>query len=348
MRREEDIKYDLTEYLRKISDSIHNTLRKAVLCTEGINHMFHVLSHKEEQELGKDEILKYHADFLEFILKRKLTNTTSGALTVAPKLKKVTNKIATKVTRFLCRSNVEITVDGKENIPEGPVLFAGTHQGILDGFVWIPFMPRHCVILHGASVRTILKLAQVNTGLILVDKESKENRQNAKLDMINILIRGHSIMYFPEGTWNLSPNKLHLPMSFGFLDIARQAEAAIVPMVMEYSYDCTEAVERITKIQMRFGKAIYVEVFDDLKQKLTEYEEVISTIRWELMEEKGLFSRKAVSNKEYINFLKGNMRNLKLGGIDLDSERSHIWGADDDFYLFHPINDIPLTDIDDI
>ena len=310
--------------------------------------MFRVLSLKEEQQLGLDEILEYYADLKDFILNRKLTNTTSGALTVAPKLKMITNKIATRVTRFLCRSNVEIIVDGKENIPQGPVLFAGTHQGILDGFVWIPFMPRHCLILHGASVKTILKLAQVNTGLILVDKDSKENRQNAKLDMIHILLKGHSIMCFPEGTWNLSPNKLHLPISFGFLDIARKAGAAVVPMVMEYSYDSTKAVECIKKIHIRFGKAMYIETHDDLKQKLTEYEEVISTMRWELMEEKGVFSRETVSNQEYINFLKGNMHNLKLGGIDLDSERSHILGADDDFYLFHPINDVPLSDIDKV
>lgn len=101
--------------------------------------MFRVLSIREEQQLGKEEILEYYAELKVFILKRKLTNTTPGALTVAPKLKKITNKIAAKVTRFLCRSNVEIIVDGKENIPEGPVLFAGPHQGILDGFVWIPF-----------------------------------------------------------------------------------------------------------------------------------------------------------------------------------------------------------------
>lgn len=312
------------------------------------DHMFRVLSFREEQQLEKNEILKYYADFRDFILIRKLKNTTPGALTVAPKLKKITNKIATKVTRFLCKSNVEIVVDGKENIPDGPVLFAGTHQGILDGFVWIPFMPRHCVILHGASVRTVLKLAQINTGLILVDKDSKESRQNAKLDMIKILIKGHSIMYFPEGTWNLSPNKLHLPISFGFLDIARKAEAAVVPMVMEYTYDSTKAIECIKKIHIRFGKAMYVDAYDDLKQKLIEYEEVISTMRWELMEEKGLFSRKTISNQEYINFLKGNLHNLQLGGIDLDSERSHILGADDAFYLFHHINDIPLSNVDSV
>ena len=50
--------------------------------------MFRVLSLREEQQLGKDEILEYYADLKGFILNRKLTNTTPGALTVAPKLKK--------------------------------------------------------------------------------------------------------------------------------------------------------------------------------------------------------------------------------------------------------------------
>lgn len=47
---------------------------------------------------------------------------------------------------------------------------------------------------------------------------------------------------------------------------------------------------------------MYVDVYDDLKRKLTEYEEVISIMRLAMMEEKGVFSRKAISNQEYINY----------------------------------------------
>lgn len=172
----------------------------------------------------------------------------------------------------------------------------------------------------------------------------KADRQNAKLDMIKILLLGHSIAYFPEGAWNLSPNKLHLPMNHGFLDIARKAEAPVVPVVMEYTYDCVSDKERITKVHIRYGKAIYVKPQDNLKQKLAEYEEAVSTMRWELIEEKGSFQRDTISNLEYLNFLKGNIRNLEMGGIDINFERAHIWGAGDDFYLFHHINDVPFND----
>lgn len=305
---------------------------------------FKILTLKEESQLSKSELETHYINLREYSLNRKLTNTTPGALTIAPKLKKITNKIANRLTRLLCRSEVEIVSDGQENIPEENVVFAFTHQGVLDNFAWIPVTPKHCIILHSAIVRRFLKLIQLNTGLVLVNKQDKQDRQNAKLDMIKIILQGHSIAYFPESAWNLSPNKLHLPMNYGFLDIARKTQTAVIPVVIEYSYNNVSDKESINKIHIRFGKAIYVRLEDDLRQKLAEYEEAISTMRWELIEEKGLFNRNTISNWEYVNFLKGNIRNLRMGGIKLEVERAHIWGADDDFYEFHHINDIPFND----
>ena len=305
---------------------------------------FSILSPAEELRLSPSELDAYYDRFQEYIMARRLTNTTPGALTIAPKLKGITDRIAVKVTKVLCRSDVEVMADGYENIPAGAVLFAHTHQGILDNFAWIPKMPRHCLILHGADVRKALLLAQLNTGLILVSKaqDKGENRRNAKLDMIQILRKGHSIMYYPEGTWNLSPNKLHLPMRYGFLDIAQKAEVPVVPVVSEFTYDASQERERITKVHIRFGRAVAVGRTDDLKAKLAEYEERISTLRWELIEEKGIYPRDSVSDQEYVNYLKGNIYNLKLGKIDLDKERAGIYGYEDDFYRFHHINDLPL------
>ncbi len=307
--------------------------------------MFQILSLKEEKALNQAELQRYYSELRNYALNRKLTNTTSGALTIAPKLKKITNKVASKLIKLLCKNEIEIISDGQENIPEENVIFAFTHQGMLDNFVWIPETPKHCVILHSAIVKKFLKLIQLNTGLVFVNKQNKLDRQNAKLDLIKILLLGHSIAYFPEGAWNLSPNKLHLPMNYGFLDIARKTQTAVIPVVIEYSYNNTNSKEKINKIHIRYGTALYVKIEDDLEQKLAEYEEAISTMRWDLIEEKGSFSRDTISNWEYINFLKGNMHNLQMGGIHLDVERANIWDADNDFYIFHHINDIPF-DVD--
>lgn len=311
---------------------------------------FKILSYKEEQKLTLEELANYYNKLREYALSRKLTNTTPGASTIAPHLKKPTNAIADKLTNVLAGGNVQKISDGQENIPTGPVIYAHSHQGLLDNFAWIPVTPDHAVILHSDKVKKFLVLVQLNTGLVLVSKRDgeDENRKNAKLDMMKLLLEGHSIAYFPECAWNLSPNKLHLPMSFGFLDIAKKTHVPVIPVVDEFTYDTTTDKERITKIHIRFGKPIYVSLEDNLSDKLKEYEEAISTMRWDLIEEKGLFQRKETTNQDYINYLKGNVRNLNLGGIDINVERAHLWDAKNEFYQFHHINDVPFSEFGEL
>lgn len=115
-------------------------------------------------------------------------------------------------------------------------------------------------------------------------------------------------------------------------------------MVTEFTYDAFSEKERITKIHICYGNSLSVTLEDDLNKKLSEYSEVISTIRWELIQEKGIFKRENITNWEYINYLKGNFRNLEFGGKNLKLERIRIRGARDDYYLFHHINDV-LTNV---
>lgn len=305
---------------------------------------FELLSLKEEDNLTIEEKKEYYKQLREYLSTRKLTNTTKGATTIAPKLKKITNKLAKLTCKIFADKNVEWVSDGQANIPDGTVIFAQTHQGILDNFVWIPEIDKHCIILHGGEVNKLLLKAQLNSGLILVIKGDKENNLNAKLDMIELLSQGHSIMYCPEGTWNMSPNKLHLPLNYGFLDVARKAGVPIVPVVHEFTYDTSEPKEKIIKIHSRFGAPIYINEQDDIFAKLEEYSAAISTIRYELIEEKGIEKRSTVSNIDYVNFIKGNYRNLNLGKLNIDKERKYIYRDNPDFYEFHHINEVPFDE----
>ena len=301
-----------------------------------------LLSSKEESRLSIKDKQKYYHKLREYCMKRKLTNTTPGATTISPKLKRPTNYIARKLCNVLS-GGAEVVTDGVENIPEGPVIFASTHQGILDNFVWISDCPKHAIILHGAEVSKALLLIQLNTGLILVSRNHSktEHRINAKLDMMSLLLRGHSVYICPEGFWNLSPNRLHLPLNWGIIDTAQKTKVPIVPVIIENTYDTSSNKERITKTHIRYGKPIVVKETDDLIAKLEEYKEQISTIRWELIEEKGVYSRRDITNIDYINFVKGNLRNLELGKIDINVERAGIQGSNQEFYKFHHINDVP-------
>lgn len=305
---------------------------------------FEMLSIEDEKALNGTGLEKYYSNLRNYVKNRKLEVTTLGALTVAPKLKGITNKLAQAVTKLLTRGEYSKKVKGIENIPRGPVIFASTHQGILDGFVWIPDCPKHALIVHGKETNKLLLMAQMNTGLILVtkNKECAEERINAKLDMMTILAKGHSIYICPETTWNLSPNKLHLPMNYGFIDVAKKMGVPIVPLMLNYTYDAATEKERIKNIDICYGKPIYVSPNDNVLEKLNEYSEVVSTMRYETIEEKGTFKRSTITNFEYINYLKGNFANLELGKIDVNRERAGIQGSQDEFYVFNHLNDVPF------
>lgn len=94
-----------------------------------------ILSSKEESKLSVEEKQNYYKKLRELCINRKLCTTTLGALTVAPKLKKITEKIAKKVSVILAGGEIEVISDGQENIPDGGVIFAMSHQGIMDNFV---------------------------------------------------------------------------------------------------------------------------------------------------------------------------------------------------------------------
>lgn len=302
-----------------------------------------ILTGKKESKLSAEDKQIYYEKLREYCFERKLTNTTIGATTISPKLKKATNFIARKLSDVLAGRGVKFVTDGLENIPQGAVIFSSTHQGVLDGFVWITDCPKHAMVVHSAETDKALLLIQLNTGLILVTKkkENWKSRISAKLDMVSVLLKGHSITIFPETAWNLSPNRLHLPLNGGFLDVAQKTGRPVVPMVMEYTYDTSRDKEKITHIHIRYGEPVMVTESDKLEDKLEEYKEKIATMRWELIEEKGHFSRDEISNTDYINYVKGNLRNLEMGKIDINVERASIQGADQNFYKFHHINDVP-------
>lgn len=78
---------------------------------------FEILSLKQENELSLDEKKQYYEDLRYYLFNRKLKVTTRGATTIAPKLKKVTNKIVGAVTKLLSGGEYTKTVKGIENIP---------------------------------------------------------------------------------------------------------------------------------------------------------------------------------------------------------------------------------------
>ena len=293
-----------------------------------------ILSSREERELNKQELLIYYKELRNYLISTKPENITKGSLTICP----VINPIIRKILECFC--GYEIIVEGAEKIDGLVGIYAHTHQSNADHINLIASNPNHTILLNSSVLSILYKLVLCINGVIYVDKFDKESKNNAKTEMIRLLLQGTSITMFPESAWNCSPNKLHLPLYIGMVDIAKKAQVPIIPVVQEYIYDESkfDGKERIRKVIISYGEPIYVSEDDKLLEKLDEYSESISTMRWNLIERKGMYERKQISNSSYINFLKGIVRNLKNAGIDIEIEKKGIFGADDDFYLFHHLN----------
>ena len=301
---------------------------------------FKVLTSKEEKDVK--DLCSYYLQLREFLANNKYADRTEFGVKIKSKLNVLIKKILSKILKY------EVIVDGLENVPSGPVIYASSHQEFNDVINSIFANPEHCLTLNASNVSVFLKMLLGINGVVFVDRDSKESRASAKLEMQRALAKGKSINMYPEATWNCTPSKLHLPFYIGMIDIAKRMGVPVIPVVQEYSYDETimDGKSHVKSVHIRFCKPVYVDVYDDEMLKLGEFEENFSTARWQLIEEKGLFSRKELSNKLYTDYIKARINDWKIPGNDIIEERKQVFGSSNDIYSFIHINDVEF-DSDD-
>ncbi len=303
---------------------------------------FNILTFAEEQKLSTEERIKYIKCLREYLINTPHEGLSKGSLTFCPKINPFVRSLLTKFCGYDIEVEYECDINGLTAI------YAHTHQSKMDHVNLIASNPNHTILLNSIVLSEIYKKVLRINGVYFMDKFNKTSKAKAKLEMMRLLLNEKAITMFPESAWCLSPNKLHLPLYNGIVDIARKTGSPIVPVVQEYTYDETkmDGIERIIKAKIRYGSPIYVSETDDLYSKLSEYSDWIATTRWNLIEEKGIVLRDSVTNEQYTNYLKGNIRNLEKAKISINDERNGLFGAKDYFYLQNPINDIQFTEAD--
>lgn len=299
---------------------------------------FKILSYEEENKLSINEKIDYYKKLRVYLKNIPTTKTNDFYMTVCNALNK---KFVRGIINLI--KGYELTVTGRENIPNGPVIYATTHQDFNDHFSIVLSIPEHAIILNTINVSKLFKIIMGVNGIVYVDRTNKENRFNSKLKLMKYVSKDKSIVVFPEATYNCSPNKLHLPLHSGVIDIARKMNVPIVPVVQEYTYnDSPNENNRVKSCHVHFGSPIFVSVEDSTKAKKEELSTAFATIRYKLIEEKGIYSRENVSVNEYINQVKSIYETWDMANVDKDEERKAIYGYNDEFYLFHHINDVPF------
>lgn len=303
---------------------------------------FRVLTVKEESCVK--DLHGYYEELREYLKKAEYTHQNELALKIKEKL----NGLIKKILKYTLKYDIKI--DGLENILSSPVIYASSHQDFFDIINSIYANPEHCLTLNASNISAPLKFLLSINGVIFVDRNSKKSRQEATIEMEKALAKGKSVNLYPEATWNCTPSKLHLPFNIGMIRMAQRMNVPVIPVVQEYTYDESklDGKSHVKSVHIVFGEPVYVKENDDIFEKLEEFDEKFSTIRWSLIEEKGIYSRDKISNKLYTNYIKTRIRDWKIPNNNIYEERKQVFGSSDDRYLFYPVNDVDFDENDNL
>lgn len=173
-------------------------------------------------------------------------------------------------------------INDKRTETNKPIIFAITHVGKYDIEVVSEAIRTHYYLLSGdyEHIQGIIDAPFLGlNGVFYFNEKDKADRKRVSLDMINHLQNDGNLMYFIEGTWNMSPNLPMLPCYWGIVDIAIKGNATIVPVAAEQydkhfvinigenfdmsKYDCTT-----------IGKSNGIDILRD----------TLATLKWEIWE----------------------------------------------------------------
>lgn len=167
-------------------------------------------------------------------------------------------------------AGVKRKVIGVENVPEGPVLFAGNHRSYTD----IPLIYTSTPHLTGfVAKKQIKKLVGINWWMmnmkcLFIDRDDIKQSLKTILKAIDYVKEGYSMVIMPEGT--RGHGKEPLPFKEGSFKIAEKAKVPIVPIAITHSDEVFELHMpwvHATKLTVHYGDPIYIDDLDKEQKK---------------------------------------------------------------------------------
>ena len=183
-------------------------------------------------------------------------------------------------TKVKCRVILENTYTP---LPDRPIVFAANHSAFMDTPIMERVTKRRSYILSGRqSLPFVDWLFFALIGSIWVDRKSGADMKASKDAIIEYLQKGQSVLWFPEGTWNLTDNLLVMPLKWGIVEIAKQANAQIIPVVLRY-----DRAENIC--QVKFGQPITDMQLENKVDAIRNLRDAMATLRWDLLSREKLY-----------------------------------------------------------
>lgn len=125
-------------------------------------------------------------------------------------------------------ANIEVAVEGRENIPKGTCVFYANHQALIDPMLFL-YLNKEI----GFILKKELKKHEIIDKIVMITKSLYMDRENTKeglktiLHAIDNINEGQSYVIFPEGT--RTGNELQ-PFHAGSFKMSTKTSTPIVPV----------------------------------------------------------------------------------------------------------------------
>ncbi len=174
------------------------------------------------------------------------------------------------------RCKVE-TVNTYTPLTGKPIIFAANHSAFQDTPIMLRVTKRRSYALLGKqNLAFIDRVFFALNGTIWVDRKDKADMAAAKDGILAYLQKGQSVLWFPEGTWNLTPSQLMMPMKWGIIEVARSAGAQIIPAALDYDREANTC-------RIKFGAPMAGDALENKAEAIRDLRDTMATLRWDLM-----------------------------------------------------------------
>lgn len=236
-------------------------------------------------------------------------------------LKKQMHPFMIKALASIRRYTIEM--DGE--IPDSPCIFAVNHYGMNDVPTALEVIGRHTYILADDGVRgSAAGLAMRANGVIWFNRAEKESRKRSYAETIQHLRAGHSILVYPESTWNMTPNLPMLPMHWGVVRFSWETGVPIVPIYQLFTEESC-----FVKIGDCFLPS------EDAAQAIQDLRDILATLFWNLLEKQPVFRRESFKQDYWTNHIAKRLEKEKDPAWRIDFEKQ---------FIFKPKNQIEHTE----
>lgn len=233
---------------------------------------------------------------------------------------------------ILCRVKIKKLNSFDRSSIKKPMIYVPTHIAKNDIEVVYSCIKKHALLLSGTEDRmhgSMDGFFLEQNGVNYVDRRDKKDRANSMKKMQLDLENGFDLLWFIEGTWNLSANQLVYYISYSVIKLALKCDATIIPI----------GLNQLGKdVYVKFGEPFYPNPEKALEDSALDLRDILATLKWDIYEyvkqtrKDGYIMRQTLNDDYWEKYLVERVKEWPM--TDLIEELDYVFCPKDEAHAF--------------